>query len=129
VKVDPIWISVDDVLAIHEKLLERHGGSAGVRDSALLESAMGRARNRFAYGESDIFGLAATYADGVVNNHPFIDGNKRTGFVIAILFLELNGRRFTASEAEAVIMTVGLADKSIAVEQFAQWLRDNVAST
>jgi death-on-curing protein len=122
---DPIWLTIEEAMAIHERLLEEHGGLAGVRDPALLESALARPRHRFAYGESDLFAVAAAYADGIVNNHPFLDGNKRTGFVAAALFLESNGFRFNAPEEQAVLMTVGLADKSIPAEQYAQWLKDN----
>jgi death-on-curing protein len=124
-KDDPIWLSIDEAMAIHERLLEEHGGLAGVRDAALLESALARPRHRFAYGESDLFIIAAAYADGIVNNHPFLDGNKRTGFMCAYVFLGINGWQLTAPEEQAVLLTVGLADKSIAPEQYAQWLKDN----
>jgi len=122
---DPIWLTIEPVLAIHERLLEEHGGLAGVRDNALLESALARPRHQFAYGESDLYTLSAAYAFGIVNNHPFLDGNKRTGFIVAALFLESNGLRFSAPEEQAVLMTLGLADKSVAPEKFAEWLRDN----
>ncbi len=122
---DPIWLDLDTLLAVHEDLLRRFGGSAGIRDHNLLESALGRARHQFAYGDTDLCALAASYANGIVNNHPFIDGNKRTGFVAAGMFLELNGQRLTASPADAVVMTLGLAEKSIKEAGYAQWLRDN----
>lgn len=122
---DPIWLTIDEAKAVHERLLEEHGGLAGVRDLALLESALARPRHRFAYGESDLYSLAAAYADGIVNNHPFLDGNKRTGFMCAYVFLGANDLRLVASEEQAVLMTLGLADKSVPPENFAQWLRDN----
>jgi death on curing protein len=122
---DPIWITVEDTLAMHERLLEEHGGAAGVRDVALLESALGRVRQHFAYGESDLFVLAATLAHSLANNHPFIDGNKRVAFVMAAIFLETNAYRITAPEEQAVVMTLGLADKSITADHYAQWLREN----
>jgi death-on-curing protein len=124
-KDDPFWITDQMALAIHEKMLAAHGGSSGVRDQGLLESALGRARHQFAYGESDLCTLAASYAHGVANNHPFIDGNKRTAFMVAFAFLAVNGLRLTASEADVVHMTVGLADKSVSETAYAQWLRDN----
>jgi death-on-curing protein len=122
---DPIWLTIEEVLAIHERLLDEHGGLAGVRDHTLLESALARPRHQFAYGDSDLFTLGAAYADGVVNNHPFLDGNKRTGFMCAYVFLGINGLRLNAPEEQAVLMTLGLADKSVAPEKFAEWLKDN----
>jgi death on curing protein len=124
-KDDPAWLTVEDALAIHERLLEEHGGTAGVRDQQLLESALARPRQHFAYGESELFILAATLAHGIANNHPFLDGNKRTAFMAAYTFLGVNGWRLTAPEEQAVVMTLGLADKSISSEEYAQWLRDN----
>ena len=85
---EPIWIEEDLVLAIHDRLLVEHGGAEGVRDASLLQSAL---LNHIAYASSDIIELAAKYTAGIVQNHPFVDGNKRTGFVIGVLFLELNG--------------------------------------
>lgn len=122
---DPIWLTLEEAVAIHERLLEEHGGQAGVRDAALLESALARPRHRFAYGESDLFTLAAAYAYGIVNNHPFLDGNKRTGFMSTYVFLGINDWQLTAPEEQAVLMTLGLADKSVAAEQYAQWLKDH----
>ena len=124
-KDDPVWLAAEDAMVVHELLLEEHGGLAGVRDTSLLKSALARPRNHFAFGESDWHRLAAVYADGIVNNHPFNDGNKRTGFLLAAWFLELNGFAFTAPEDQAVAMTVGLADKSVSIDMFTQWLRDN----
>jgi death-on-curing protein len=124
-KDDPIWLTLPMVLAFHEQMLARHGGSSGVRDQGLLESALGRARNAFAYGDSDLCSLAASYAMGIANNHPFVDGNNRTAFMSALVFLGLNGLDITASEAEVVVMTVGLADKSVDETGYARWLRDN----
>jgi death on curing protein len=112
-------------LAIHERLLGDHGGAAGVRDPALLESALARARQHFSHGESDLFTLAAALAHGIANNHPFLDGGKRTAFVMAALFLETNGWYVAAPEEQAVLMTIGLADKSVAAEGYAQWFRDH----
>ena len=99
---EPLWIDEPDALAIHDRLLTLHGGSSGLRDHALLESALARARQHFAYAErADVIDMATAYVAGIVRNHPFVDGNKRTGFVVGVLFLELNGHRFTASEEDA----------------------------
>jgi death on curing protein len=87
---EPVWIEDDLVLAIHDRLLVEHGGAGGLRDESLLQSALARPLNHVAYASSDIIELAAKYTTGIVQNHPFIDGNKRTGFVIGVLFLELN---------------------------------------
>lgn len=120
------WLSISEILAIHEQLLSLFGGSTGVRDFGLLESALARPQTLQAYDpNADIFLIAATYADGIVNNHPFIDGNKRTGFLSAAVFIETNGLKVSMSEVEVVSMTVGLADKSISREVYAEWLRNN----
>jgi death-on-curing protein len=122
---EPIWIDERDVLAIHNRQLVEHGGAAGIRDEALLQSALGRPRNRLAYAGSDIVELATMYTVGIVKNHPFLDGNKRTGFVVGVLFLELNGRRFTASEAAAARAVLELAAGSIDDEGYCAFLRAN----
>jgi death on curing protein len=114
-----------DALAIHAQLLMRHGGASGVRDKGLLESALARPRQQFAYASPDIIDTATTYAAGIVKNHPFIDGNKRTGFVVEVLFLELNGFDFTASEAEAAQAVLELAAGTIDETGFALFLRDH----
>lgn len=120
-----IWIDLPEVLAIHGRQLDEHGGASGVRDDGLLESALARPQQLFTYGEPDVFDLAAAYTAGIVRNHPFVDGNKRTGFVVGILFLELNGPTFTASEADATQAVLGLAAGKITDDEFAIWLRSN----
>lgn len=120
---EPVWVTEEDCLSFHDKLLARFGGAAGVRDQGLLASALARPLHRFAYENSSLFELAATYAHGIVKNHPFIDGNKRTGFLAAALFLEANGVRFHAGEEDAVVQTLALAAGAIGVEEFAVWLR------
>lgn len=117
-----VWVTEEDCLSFHDKLLSRFGGAPGVRDRGLLESALARPHHRFAYEQASVFELAATYAHGIVKNHPFIDGNKRTGFLAAALFLEANGVRFNAREEEAVVQTLALAAGAISVEEFAAWL-------
>ncbi|MES2460133.1 MAG: type II toxin-antitoxin system death-on-curing family toxin, partial [Armatimonadota bacterium] len=99
---EPIWLREDVVLAIHRRQLAEHGGSEGVRDSGLLSSALARPQNLLAYGEPtpDLPSLAAAYAFGIVRNHPFVDGNKRTGYVVCRTFLIINGQDITASQQE-----------------------------
>ncbi len=123
---DPIWIDELDVLAIHERLLGLHGGAAGLREHALLESALARPRQHHTYADKpDFLTMAALYAGGIVRNHPFLDGNKRTGFVVAVLFLEMNGYRFTASEEESAQAVIALAAGTMDEEGFAAFLRAN----
>ena len=104
-------------------MLDRFGGLEGVRDEGLLESALRRPQNTFAYGDADLFALAAAYAVGIIKNHPFLDGNKRTGFVIAALLLEINGLRFQAPEAKVVERTLALAAGAIGEAEYADWLK------
>ena len=124
---EPIWIDEQDALTIHERLLLRHGGAGGVRDQRLLESALARPRQLYAYGDApDLIDMAAAYTVGIVRNHPLVDGNKRAGFVVGVLFLELNGQDFVASEAEAAVAVLELAAGTLDQSGFAAWLRDNV---
>ena len=119
----PVWLLTEVVLATHERLLAQFGGASGVRDRKLLDSALARPKNRLAYGSWTLPELAASYAFGIVKNHPFVDGNKRTGFTIAILFLERNGLTFSASEADATIQTLGLAAGDVDESAYAEWLK------
>ena len=121
----PVWIRQDVILAFHERLLAEHGGSAGLREPGMLESAMDRPRNLFAYSNPTLHDLAASYGFGIVKNHPFVDGNKRIGLGAAILFLELNGLRFTATEEDAVVRTLALAAGGMTEAAFAAWLEAN----
>jgi len=123
---EPVWIDDALVLAIHDRQLVEHGGAAGVRDESLLQSALGRPLNHFAYASSDIIELAMLYTAGIVQNHPFVDGNKRTGFVVGVLFLELNGYRFSASEEAAAQAVLELAAGTIDEAGFCAFLRANV---
>jgi death on curing protein len=122
---EPIWIEEDLVLAIRDRQLVEHGGADGIRDESLLHSALGRPLNRSAYESSDIFELAANYTIGIVKNHPFVDGNKRTGFVVGVLFLELNGYRFRASEEAAAQAVIELAAGRIDEKGYCEFLRGN----
>jgi death on curing protein len=123
---EPLWIEERDALAIHDRLLALHGGATGVRDRELLESALARPRQHHSYAKtSDVVEMAALYTAGIVRNHPFIDGNKRTGFVIGVLFLELLGFDFRASEADATQAVMALASGTLDEAAFTAWLREN----
>jgi death-on-curing protein len=123
---EPVWVEDELVLAIHDRQLVEHGGAEGLRDESLLDSALGRPLNHFAYSGADLIDLAAKYTAGIVQNHPFVDGNKRTGFVVGVLFLELNGYRFTASEEAAAQAVLELAAGTIDEDGFSDFLRANV---
>lgn len=123
---EPVWISKAVILAIHDEQLAEHGGGMGVRDDGLLDSALARPQNRFAYDrKADLATLAAAYAFGIARNHPFIDGNKRTAYVAMELFLDLNGTTLTASDHDAVVITLRLAAGEIEEDELAAWVRAN----
>lgn len=125
----PAWIEVEDVLRVHECLLALDGGMTGLRDGALLESALARPQQLHAYSENpDIIDMAAAYTAGLLQNHVFFDGNKRTGFVVGILFLELNGYRFTAAEDTATQTVLGLAAGILDEAGYAEFLRANTTA-
>lgn len=122
---EPAWITQEDCLAIHEMMLARHGGLAGVRDEGLLESALSKPQNLFAYATPTHAEMAASYAAGVIVNHPFLDGNKPTGFMVAAVFLEVNGYKFVATEESVVEHTVALAAGKLKEKGYAAWLKEN----
>jgi death-on-curing protein len=124
---EPQWIEVADALLFHDQLIAVFGGAGGVADQGLLESALHRPRNMFAYGTHDLHALAAAYAHGIVKNHPFVDGNKRSAFVVARVFLGLNDVTFDPPEEEAVVMVEGLAAGEVNQGLFANWLRKHAA--
>lgn len=121
---EPDWLPRSIIEEIHEEQLAHHGGAAGLRDSSLLESALARPLNAWSYGESDLCELAALLAEGIARNHPFVDGNKRTGFMAGYIFLRANGLRLQASNRDAADMTLGLAAGTLPREDFAAWLRE-----
>jgi death-on-curing protein len=125
---EPIWLNRADALAIHEMMLAQHGGLAGVRDDGMLASALSKPHHLFAYGSPSLHELSASYAAGIICNHPFLDGNKRTGFMLAATFLELNGEEFIATEESAVEMTLGLASGKASQARYAEWLKANSKS-
>ncbi len=120
------WIEIEVVLAVHEEQLAEHGGAVGVRDANLLDSALARPRNLVAYGDPDISELAAAYAYGIIRNHPFVDGNKRTGLVAAELFLALNGYQLTASDENCVLTILSVADSSLSEADLCKWISENM---
>lgn len=124
-----IWIDPAVILAVHEEQIAEHGGSAGIRDQGLLESALARPVNLAANGKPDHADLAACYGAAIARNHPFLDGNKRTAFVALELFLVLNGRELTASDADAVLAMLAVADGSMRETAFADWVRRNVTKS
>ena len=121
----PVWLDLRDALALHEMMLGNYGGLAGIRDEGLLDLALNKPRTKFGYRCEDLFELAAAYTAGVVLNHPFLDGNKRTGFMLGVGFLELNGFEFAAEEVAAVVETVALAAGQIKEADYAKWLQEN----
>lgn len=123
---EPLWIEERDVLAIHDRLLAIHGGAPGLRDRGLLQSALARPRQHYAYANSrHIVAMAALYTTGILGNHLFVDGNKRTGFVIGVLFLELHGFDFKASEEDVTRAVFDLAAGRLDETALAAWLRSN----
>ena len=122
---EPVWVNREECLAIHEMMLAQHGGLAGVRDDGLLDSALSKPRNLHAYGSPSRPELAASYAAGIILNHPFLDGNKRTGFMIAAVFLEVNGFTLTATEESVVENTLALAAGRLKQSGYASWLKAN----
>ncbi len=123
-----VWINKVLTLAIHDRQLAEHGGSSGVRDEGLLDSALARPQQLFAYGEPppDLADLAASLACGLARNHPFVDGNKRTAAVMCEVFIELNDGHLEADDIELYPQYIGLAEGSIAEAEFAGWLRERI---
>ena len=123
---EPIWVETTVVLAIHDRLLAEHGGPSGLRDWGLLESALARPRHLITYDQPDLAALAAAYVAGLIRSHPFVDGNKRTGFMTGYVFLARNNLQLTVSEFEATRCVLALASGEMQEEAFAEWLRKNV---
>lgn len=121
----PIWLQKSVVMAMHAMCLQQHGGSVGIRDDGLLESALARPLHLFTDQDVDLCRLAAAYAAGIAKNHPFVDGNKRTAFLAAVVLLERNGVQFRADPAHAAVFVLGIAEGALDEESFAAWLRDN----
>ncbi|HYD24268.1 MAG TPA: type II toxin-antitoxin system death-on-curing family toxin [Croceibacterium sp.] len=120
------WVTLEYAEAVHDRQLAEHGGGAGTRDRGLLESALARPQNLLHYGAPDLAALAAAYAFGIARNHPFVDGNKRTAWVAARLFLRLNGAELVFDKAEATVMMQQLAAGDLAEEEVAAWFRERL---
>ena len=125
----PKWVLRSVVVAVQEEHLANHGGADGIRDVGLLDSALSRPENLLAYGDpQDILALAACYAWGIVKNHPFVDGNKRTSLIVAEIFLALNGWELSASDAECVLQWLALAAGAASEEELVQWFRKHAVA-
>lgn len=122
---EPYWLTRDECLALHDMMLSFYGGIAGLPDDHLLESALAGPRQLFHYGKPSMAEMAAAYAAGIVKNYPFLDGNKRTGFMLGAGFLERNGHEFHATEADAVVSTLALAAGAMTEAEYAGWLEAN----
>ncbi|WP_088184222.1 type II toxin-antitoxin system death-on-curing family toxin [Sphingobium sp. Z007] len=125
-RAEPVWIEKAVALAIHDRQLAEHGGGTGTRDEGMLESALARPVNQWTYGEEDRCALAAAYAFGVVRNHPFADGNKRTGWVLARLFLALNDMALSFDPTDATQMMLAFAAGEIGQDDLADWFRQHL---
>ena len=125
---EPAWVRQDVVLAIHDRQLAEHGGMTGVRDEGLLSSALARPQHLFTFssGQTDLAALAVAYAFGIARNHPFVDGNKRTAYVVCRAFLNLNGADFVATKAEKYRKFLQLAEGTITEEELAEWIRERL---
>ncbi len=120
------WIREDSVLAIHAAQIAEHGGLGGIRDLTLVQSALARPHNLVAYGDPDAARLAAAYAYGLARNHGFLDGNKRTAFVVALVFLLANGLEMTASDVDSVTTMLAVASGQMDEDSLAEWFRQNI---
>jgi death on curing protein len=127
-RVEPLWLDQRVALSVHDRQLAEHGGGSGVRDAGLLDSALARPRNRWTYGDDDPAVLAAAYAFGVARNHPFVDGNKRTAWVLARLFLALNGHAPTFTPQDAIDTMIALAAGELSEDELADWFRERLAA-
>jgi len=126
---EPVWLLQSAVIAAHNMLIVRFGGLDGIRDEGLVDSALARPANLYRYEScSDVSQLAAAYAGGIIQNHPFVDGNKRTGFMAAFMFLDLNGKTLHADEVTATAMTVSLAASDIDEREYAIWLAETIGA-
>jgi death on curing protein len=125
--LEPKWLPKGTVLAMHARQLAEHGGSVGLRDEGMLDSALERPRNKYAYDEPDLFGLAAAYAFGIARNHPFVDGNKRTALVTSRTFLLINGYQISAAKEDRLRAFHALAAGELSEDELAAWFRKHAA--
>ena len=122
---EPVWIEQELALSLHAELIAEYGGLNGVRDAGLLESALARPRQLLAYGDPNLFDMAAAYAFGIVRNHPFVDGNKRTALAVTDVYLQLNGFEIVVDEIQAVVAFQDLAAGEIDEAMLAKWIEAN----
>ena len=125
-RTEPEWLSLDIALAVHDRQLAEHGGPTGVRDKGMLESALARPLNQWTYGEDDLCALAAAYAYGIARNNPFTDGNQRTAWVFARLFLMLNGQTLSFTPRMAIEVVLALAAEELGEDELADWFRQHL---
>jgi death-on-curing protein len=125
---EPRWVSEQVALALHDRQLAEHGGPSGLRDAGILASALARPLNRWAYGEDDLCAIAAAYAFGIARNHPFADGNKRTAWVLARLFLRKNGISIAFDERDAIATVIALAAGDLSEDGLTDWFRTHASS-
>ncbi|GMM92621.1 type II toxin-antitoxin system death-on-curing family toxin [Qipengyuania sp. MTN3-11] len=126
-RTEPRWVGEATALALHDRQLAEHGGPSGIRDAGIFESALARAVNQWSYGEDDLCALAAAYAFGLARNHPFTDGNKRTAWVTARLFLRKNGLALSYDEIDAIRTVEKLAAGELSEDELAEWFRQHLA--
>ena len=126
-RIEPQWLDARDALAIHDRQIAEHGGISGVRDPNLLDSALSRPRNQWAYGVDEPAALASACAYGVARNHPFADGNKRTAWVLARLFLALNGHKLAFDASLAIQTVIALAADELSEDELTDWFRLHLA--
>ncbi|MCK1720433.1 type II toxin-antitoxin system death-on-curing family toxin [Bradyrhizobium sp. 141] len=122
---EPFWLTRRMIISIHDEQLVIHGGASGLRDEGMLDSALDRPRNKWAYENADLPDFAAAYAFGIARNHPFVDGNKRTSLLALYTFLGVNGIDFIVPEAEAAAIILSLAAGEVSEQSLARWIRDN----
>lgn len=125
-RIEPFWLDLTDILTVHERQLAEHGGGSGIRDQNLLESALARPINGWNYGDPDAASLAAAYAFGIARNHAFVDGNKRTAWVAARLFLRINACPLAFEKEDAIRMMLALAAGDLSEEELADWFRQHI---
>jgi len=125
----PVWMDALDAVVAHDRELAAHGGSAGIRDAGLLEPALARPLNIWAYAEEkpSLVRLAAAYASGISSNHPFVDGNMRTALLVSFVFLDVNGMEINATQEDAYLTILGLAAGEISEDQLTLWFERNTA--
>lgn len=127
--LEPVWLDAEIALAVHDRQLAEHGGGSGIRDPGMLDSALARPVNRWSYGDTDVASLAAAYAFGIARNHPFVDGNKRTAWVLARLFLAVNGATIRFEPEDAIRAMLALAAGELGEDEMADWFRQRLGKS